>query len=103
MKISVQIYSSLCLITPLVLSLILNSNYINLANGDSVSLLPLSSGNDTLDRNLPTFYDCIDDAVKKSKNEQKDPYFKSEPTRNEVVQCYDKVIAEGTSLNNERK
>ena len=64
--------------------------------GDSVPMLRIHSDNKTLDRGLPHFYDCIDNAVDHSLKTQKDPYFKSEPTLNEVLKCYDKTFVNGT-------
>jgi hypothetical protein len=66
------------------------------AFGDSVPLLRIHSDNKTLDRGLPHFYDCIDNAVDHSVKTQKDPYFKSEPTLNEVLKCYNKTFVNGT-------
>ena len=67
----------------------------------AVPLLTIESGNHTLDKFLPKFYDCIEDAVKSSKDDQKDPYFKDEPTRNEVVNCYADT-SDGKSLKEDR-
>ncbi len=66
------------------------------ALGDSVPLLRIHSDNKTLDRGLPHFYDCIDNAVDHGVKTQKDPYFKSEPTLNEVLKCYNKTFVNGT-------
>ena len=68
------------------------------AFGDAVPLLRIHSDNKTLDRGLPHFYDCIDNAVDHSVKKQKDPYFKSEPTLNEVLKCYYKTFVNGTSV-----
>jgi hypothetical protein len=65
-----------------------SSNTFNVAYSKAVDLIELNSGNSTLDKNLPLFYDCIDEAVDSSKNTEEDPYFKDEPTKNEVVSCY---------------
>ena len=39
----------------------------------------------------------MEQAVKHSVNTHKDPYFKAEPTKNEVIKCYYKVILKSTS------
>jgi hypothetical protein len=65
--------------------------------GDSVRLLRIHSDNKTLDRGLPRFYDCIDNAIDHSVKKQKDPYFKAEPTLNEVLGCYYKNFVNGTN------
>ncbi|MEP6575533.1 MAG: hypothetical protein ABJB85_03815 [Nitrososphaerota archaeon] len=71
--------------------------------GDAVPLLRIHSDNKTLDRGLPHFYDCIDNAVDHSVKKQKDPYFKSEPTLNEVLKCCYKTFVNGTSVKHSEK
>jgi hypothetical protein len=66
----------------------------------AVELIPLNSTNSTLNEGLPIFYDCIDEAVAQSVNVQEDDYFKEEPTKNEVVKCYYKVLIESNGLGN---
>jgi hypothetical protein len=70
---------------------------INFISAKAVSLIPIKSDNVTLDRGLPKFYNCIEQAVKHSVNTQKDPYFKAEPTKNEVIKCYYKVLVKSAS------
>lgn len=65
----------------------------NLAWAAAVELLPINSGNATLDQGLPIFYDCIEEAVDESFSEQEPNYFKEEPTKAEVVGCYYEVFA----------
>lgn len=79
---------SLSLITILLLSILFHVSHTNLATAGSVPLLRIHSGNATLDQELPKFYTCIDQAVKHSVKKEKDPYFKTEPTKNEVIKCY---------------
>ncbi|MBA3749602.1 MAG: hypothetical protein H0X03_01655 [Nitrosopumilus sp.] len=62
------------------------------AFSQEVDLIEINSGNSTLDNNLPKFYDCIDEAIDSSKDTQKDPYFENEPTKNEVITCYDNIF-----------
>jgi hypothetical protein len=64
----------------------------------AVELIPLNGTNSTLNQALPIFYDCIDKAVEQSVNVQEDAYFKDEPTKNEVVTCYNKVLIDANGL-----
>jgi hypothetical protein len=67
------------------------SNLDNPSFSQKVDLIEINSGNSTLDNNLPLFYDCIDEAIDSSKDTQ-DPYFENEPTKNEVITCYDQIF-----------
>jgi hypothetical protein len=73
-------------------------SFVNLAL--AVELIPLNSTNSTLNEGLPIFYDCIDEAVEQSVNVQEDDYFKEEPTKNEVLTCYYKVLIDANGLSN---
>ena len=84
------------IITLISFSILFQFFHSDQAFGDSVPLLRIHSDNKTLDRGLPHFYDCIDNAVDHSVKTQKDPYFKSEPTLNEVLKCYNKTFVNGT-------
>lgn len=64
---------------------------------DAVPLIKIHSGNKTLDHELPKFYSCIEKSVKHSIKEQKDPYFRAEPTQNEVIKCYYDVFVKEDS------
>ncbi|MBA3977333.1 MAG: hypothetical protein H0X50_03925 [Nitrosopumilus sp.] len=65
----------------------------NLAFSQEVPLLPINTGNETLDISLPVFYECIEEAVDASENApQQDSYFEDEPTKNEVRACYQAVF-----------
>ena len=64
---------------------------------DAVPLIKIHTGNKTLDPELPKFYSCIEKSVKHSIKEQKDPYFKAEPTQNEVIKCYYDVLVKQDS------
>ncbi len=67
----------------------------NLAFSQAVDLLPINTGNVTLDGSLPVFYECIDEAVDASENApHQAPYFEDEPTKNEVRACYQEVFIE---------
>lgn len=78
--------------------IILEISFVNLAL--AVELIPLNSTNSTLNEGLPIFYDCIDEAVEQSVNVQEDDYFKEEPTKNEVITCYYKVLIDANGLSN---
>jgi hypothetical protein len=64
-----------------------------------VPLIPIQSGNATLDQGLPVFYDCLDNVVDESFSEQEDNYFKHEPRKSEVVECYHKVFVNNINNN----
>jgi hypothetical protein len=68
-----------------------------------VPLIPIQSGNATLDQGLPVFYDCLDNVVDESFSEQEDNYFKHEPRKSEVVECYHKVFVNNINNNGRRK
>jgi hypothetical protein len=80
------------------LAVIAQIGFVNL--GLAVELIPLNGTNSTLNQALPVFYDCIDKAVEQSVNVTEDEYFKEEPTKNEVVTCYNEVLIEGNGLDN---
>ena len=65
-----------------------NGRTFNVAMGQAVPLIPLTSGNVTLDKGIPKFYKCIEDEIDASKNVNDAPYFKKEPTKDEVFKCY---------------
>jgi len=87
----------------LVLSICLKGVVFNAALGQAVPLIPLRTGNLTLDRQIPLFYKCIQKEVKSSINANDDPYFKSEPTKEEVFKCYSSIFAAPTQKNMEIK
>ena len=89
-------FRSGCIIALIGFSILFHHFHFDQSFGDSVPLLRIHSDNKTLDRGLPHFYDCIDNAVDHSVKTQKDHYFKSEPTLNEVLKCYDKTFVNGT-------
>ena len=59
----------------------------------ALDLIPIRTGNASLDQGLPGFYDCIDKKIDESKGVEVDPYFEKEPTNHEVTTCYNKVFA----------
>ncbi len=67
----------------------------NLAFSQAVELIPINTGNGTLDGGLPLFYECIDEAVDASENApEQASYFEDEPTKNEVRDCYRAVFVD---------
>ena len=65
---------------------------VNISYGQAVPLIPIQTGNVTLDKGLPVFYDCIDEKIDNSKGVETDNYFEKEPTKNEVLTCYNEVF-----------
>jgi hypothetical protein len=91
------------------LSAILIAGFFHLGNvigstnmaawAQAVPLIPVQTGNATLDQGLPVFYDCIDEAVDESYSEQEPNYFHEEPTKTEVNSCYNDVfVVNGDNL-----
>ena len=66
--------------------------YGKVSFGQAVDLIPIQTGNATLDKELPGFYDCIDEKIDESKGVEVDPYFEKEPTKHEVTSCYNEVF-----------
>ena len=62
------------------------------AYAQAVPLIPIQTGNATLDNGIPVFYDCIEEAVDESFSEQEPNYFHEEPTKTEVNSCYTDVF-----------
>ena len=71
------------------------------AYAQEVPLIPIQSGNATLDQGLPVFYDCLDNVVDESFSEQEDNYFKHEPRKSEVVECYYETFVNNINNNGE--
>ena len=66
----------------------------------AVPLIPIQSGNATLDQGLPVFYDCLEEVVDESFSEQEDSYFKEEPRKSEVIECYYEVYVNNNGNSN---
>jgi hypothetical protein len=67
----------------------------NLAFSQAVDLIPINTGNETLDGGIPLFYQCIEEAVDASKNApEQESYFENEPTKNEMRECYRAVFVD---------
>jgi hypothetical protein len=69
---------------------------VHIIYGQAVDLIPIQSGNSTLDKGLPEFYDCIDEKIDESKGVEVDSYFEKEPTKHEVSTCYEDVFTSST-------
>ena len=76
----------------LIFSVSFKFGVVNTAMGEAVPLIPLNSRNATLDKGIPIFYKCIQKEIKGSTNVNDDPYFKSEPTKDEVLKCYNSTF-----------
>ncbi len=70
----------------------------NISYGQAVDLIPIQTGNATLDNGLPEFYDCIDEKIDLSKGVEEDPYFEKEPTKHEVTTCYNEVFFDNSEV-----
>ncbi len=70
----------------------ISAGQTNITFGQAVDLIPIQTGNATLDKGLPEFYDCIEEKIDASKGVEKDPYFEKEPTKNEMSICYNEVF-----------
>lgn len=73
-------------------SISLIGSALNVAMGQAVPLIPLTSGNVTLDAGIPKFNECLEDAIESSKNVNDDSYFENEPTKDEVFKCYETIF-----------
>ena len=86
----VTIFSLFTIVVAFFISL--NSTAFNYAMGQAVPLIPLTSGNVTLNIGIPKFNECIEDEIDASMNVNDDPYFKKEPTKDEVFKCYETIF-----------
>jgi len=66
--------------------------HTNKVYSQAVDLIEINSGNQTLDSQLPQFYDCIDEKIDSSKGVEEDSYFEKEPTKHEVNSCYSEIL-----------
>ena len=69
-----------------------NSSAPHDAMGQAVPLIPVTSGNATLDTGIPKFNECLEDEIETSKLVNDDPYFEKEPTKDEVFKCYKAIF-----------
>ena len=92
-----SLFSSTIFVTVI---LMIATSYIqvNISYGQAVPLIPIQTGNVTLDKGLPVFYDCIDEKIDSSKGVEADNYFEKEPTKNEVTTCYNEVFFDNSDV-----
>jgi hypothetical protein len=75
------------------LGLLLSFNFVNSAFSIAVPLIEIHTGSSALDNSMPHFFSCIHHAVHSNEDRSDiSAYFKHEPTKNEVIDCYDKTI-----------
>ncbi len=75
------------------LGLLLSFNFVNSAFSIAVPLIPINTGSSDLDSSIPHFFSCIHHAVHSNQDiSDISPYFKHEPTKNEVIDCYHNTI-----------
>ena len=86
------------LLVPVTLMITMGFVKVNISYGEAVPLIPINTGNVTLDKGLPVFYDCIDKKIDNSKGDEADNYFEKEPTKNEVITCYNEVFFDNSYL-----
>ncbi|MDF0682500.1 MAG: hypothetical protein P0116_16200 [Candidatus Nitrosocosmicus sp.] len=75
---------------------------IDISYGQAVPLIPIHTGNVTLDKGLPVFYDCIDEKIDNSKGVEADSYFEKEPTKHEVTTCYNEVFLDASDVHSSK-
>jgi hypothetical protein len=73
-------------------SISLNGLELYKVMAQEVPLIPLTSGNVTLDTGIARFNECLEDAIESSKNVNDDSYFEKEPTKDEVFKCYETIF-----------
>jgi hypothetical protein len=83
---------------------LLSFHFVNSAFSQAVPLIPINTGDPVLDKNLHSFYSCVGKAIKSNQNvDGISSYFKHEPTRNEVIDCYNsKILQQGTDKNTDK-
>jgi hypothetical protein len=73
--------------------LLLSFSYVHSAFSKAVPLVKIHTGSSASDSSISHFFSCVHHAV--HSNEGKSgisAYFKHEPTKNEVIDCFDKTI-----------
>ncbi len=82
-------------VIPIVITfgLLISLNFVNSAFSIAVPLIPINTGNSNLDNSIPDFFSCIHHAIHFNQDiSDISPYFKHEPTKNEVIDCYYNTI-----------
>ncbi len=72
--------------------LLLSATVVTSAYSKAVPVPKPHTGNAKLDASIPHFFSCINSAVKSNQHKDVAPYFKHEPTRNEMIGCFKKTI-----------
>jgi hypothetical protein len=73
--------------------LLISLNFVNSAFSIAVPLIPIDTGSSDLDNSIPNFFSCIHHAVHLNQDVSDiSAYFKHEPTKNEVIDCFDNTI-----------
>lgn len=87
------VFAAIVIFTTFTATLQLGST--NLAFSQAVELIPVNTGNETLDGGIPLFYQCIEEALDASENApEQASYFEDEPTKNEMRECYRAVFVD---------
>ncbi len=73
---------------------LLSFNFVNSAFSVAVPLITINTGDPVLDKDLHSFYSCVGKAIKINQQDSTvSTYFKHEPTKNQVIECYNSHIA----------
>ena len=83
---------------------LLSFHFVNNAFSQAVPLIPINTGDSVLDKNLHSFYSCVGKAIKSNQHVAGiSSYFKHEPTRNEVIDCYNSnILQPGTDKSTDK-
>ena len=54
----------------------------------------INMGNETINCSLPLFNDCKEEAVNATENAPHVSYFENEPTKNELIICYQELLVD---------
>lgn len=74
-----------------------------MAFSQAVPLVKIDTGNSALDKEIHQFYSCINKSVKSNQDDDSlKSYFKHEPTKHEVIACYQKIIGDSQGKPNSR-
>src|SRR6476469_3243279 len=72
---------------------LLSFHFVNNAFAQAVPLIPINTGHSALDKNLHSFFNRVGKAIKSNQHKSGiSSYFTHEPTKNEVIDCYNSNI-----------
>jgi hypothetical protein len=72
---------------------LLSSFIVSNAFSQAVPVPKPHTGNSALDKSFPKFFSCLNSAIKSNQHIKGiKSYFTHEPTRNEMVNCFNKTI-----------